>query len=106
MTTRVPGRIQSGRQILSKFVGNSQIGISMAPPPTCRHAPISAGRQVMARIACPPPRLRSIATPSRIAAGGVVAYSRASLTMSSVGMPVIRETRSGGNSAARSFSSS
>jgi len=41
----------------SKRVGNSQIGISAVPPPTCRQAPTRAGRQVIARMAWPPPRL-------------------------------------------------
>jgi hypothetical protein len=63
LTTWVPSGIHSGMQILSKRVGNSQMGISIVPPPTCRQAPTSAGRLVMARIACPPPRLRSKATP-------------------------------------------
>ena len=102
----MPGLIQSGRQMRSNRVGNSQIGISTVPPPTWRQAPTSAGRQVIARIAWPPPRLRSSATPWRIAEGWVVAYSRASLRTSSAGMPVISATRSGGNSAARAFSSS
>jgi hypothetical protein len=96
LITRVPSGIHSGMQILSNRVGNSQIGISMVPPPTCRHAPTSAGSEVMARMACPPPRLRSIATPCRIAAGWVVAYSRARVRTSSAGMPVISSTRSGG----------
>ena len=106
LTTRVPSGIHSGMQMRSKRVGNSQIGISIVPPPTWRHAPVKAGRQVMARIAWPPPRLRSRATPWRIAAGCVVAYSRASVRTSSAGIPVISSTRSGGYAAARSASSS
>ena len=94
--TRVPGLMKSGRQMRSKRVGNSQIGISAVPPPTCRQAPTRAGRQVIARMAWPPPRLLSIATPWRMADGWVVAYSRASVWMSATGMPVISATRSGG----------
>src|SRR5262249_29064968 len=79
LTTRVPRLIQSGRWMKSKLNGNSQIGISTAPPPTWRQAPTNAGRELTRRTASPPPGLRSRATPSRIAEGWMVAYSRASL---------------------------
>ena len=66
------------------------------PPPTWRHAPVSAGSDVIARTAWPPVACRSTATPMRIAAGCVVAYSRASVSTSAAGTPVISSTRSGG----------
>ena len=77
---------------LPLLVALTQIGISTAPPPTCRQAPTSAGNAVTRRMASPPPGLRSRATPSRIAEGWVVAYSRASRRMSSAGIPVIVAT--------------
>ncbi len=66
------------------------------PPPTLRQAPVSAGSEVMARTAWPPVACRSTATPTRMAAGCVVAYSVASCSMSCAGTPVICATRSGG----------
>ena len=60
----------------------------------------------MARTAWPPPVWRSRATPTRMAAGWLMANSRASVTMSSAGMPVICDTRSTGYSCARWASSS
>ena len=73
-------------------------GTNKTVSPTARKGALAGiGVVIACAIACSIPL---------IAAGGVVAYSRASLTMSSAGTPVIRETRSGGNSATRSFSSS
>ena len=78
-----------------QFTGNAQSGSCSRPPPTWRHAPTSAGRQAIERTVWPPPACRSIATPIRIIDGSVVAYSRASVRMSSAGMPVSCDAHSG-----------
>jgi hypothetical protein len=89
-----------------QFTGNAHSGSCSSPPPTRRQAPTSAGRQAIDRTVWPPPACRSIATPIRIIDGCDVAYSRASVRMSSAGMPVCSDAHSGVCSRTRSASSS
>jgi hypothetical protein len=94
LTTRVPGVASSGWSRAGQFTGNAHSGSCSSPPPTWRHAPVSAGRQAIERTVCPPPACRSMATPIRIIDGWLVAYSRARDRMSSAGIPVCSDAHS------------
>jgi len=70
------------------------MGISIVPPPTWRHAPTRAGRQVIAEIASPPPGCARSATPWRMRRAG---WWRTPWPGADVRPGcVISETRSGG----------
>jgi len=52
---RVPGGIKSGRSKRAALKGYILLVLKSAPPPECRQAPIMAGKQVIVRMAIPPP---------------------------------------------------
>ncbi|CAB4957729.1 unannotated protein [freshwater metagenome] len=97
--SRVPSR--SGRLNASWSIARSvhEPTLRAKPPPRSRHAPTRAGRHARVRKNIPPCSLCSAPISVRIAAGRVVAYSRASATISSSASPHIVAARLGVQSA-------
>ena len=107
-TSRSDASSSSGRSTGPRFSGPqaAQAVVATSPPPRWRHAPTSAGRHAIVRRVIAARSWCPSAIRVRIACGAVVAYARASSTISAASTPVISATRSTGYSARRRRSSS